>query len=51
MILIMFVGVISFSLVVGSITSLISNIDMKQSILREKIELLDKFRLQYSLTD
>lgn len=47
----MFAGVIFFSLMVGSLTSLLSDLDKKNSIYEDKIKILDTIVRQYSVTD
>ena len=50
-ILIMIVGVISFSFATGTLTSLISNVDSKQAAIRHKVKILKKLKHDYNMKD
>ena len=50
-ILIMIVGVISFSFATGTLTSLISNVDSKQAAVRHKVKILKKLKHDYNMKD
>ena len=50
-ILIMIVGVISFSFATGTLTSLISNVDSKEALIRHKVKILKKLKHDYNMKD
>lgn len=48
-IFLMLIGVISFSFATGALSSIISNLDSKEALLKEKISTLNDLRQEYNL--
>ena len=50
-IVIMIVGVISFSFATGSLSSLISNVDSTQAKIRQKVKIIKKLKSEFEISD